>query len=322
MQMRYGPRRRPPKRRTPGGKNQTKRHRLTTVRLGACIVLLGGLTILRACFPAAAETVRETILPMMEESLDYRGAITAIGETLTGEISVLEVLGDITIWAFGTRAPEDVEVQAQAEEEAEEQERPSPQVTNPPIESIIPMPTPIPWARPASPEPDEGAAAIEIPEAVSVFLAQQEAFSQYPLPPGVSYAFIPLDIAHAAPVLGPVSSPFGFRRHPLHGDVRFHFGTDIAVDTGTPISAFAAGEVREAGKSESFGLYIVIDHGDGVITRYAHLSAIYVQAGERVVLGQTIGRTGSTGNSTGPHLHFELQIGGLYKNPAFYVSFA
>ena len=292
---------------------------LMALRMTGCIVLLAGVIILRTFFPGAAETVRGAVLPIMEREIDYRGAITVIGETLTGETSILETLGDIYIWAFGGRSEADMEVQAQPEAEYEVP-LPRPEGSeNPPIESIIPIPTAPPiFPTPQLPEEEE---IVEEPEAVAVFLAQQAAFSHYPLPPGVSFAYLPLEFAHAAPVSGPVSSPFGFRTHPIHGDVRFHFGTDIAVYTGTPVKAFAGGQVREAGQNDGFGLYILLDHGDGILTRYAHLSALLVEAGDSVEMGQIIGRTGSTGNSTGPHLHFELKIGGLYKNPEFYVRF-
>ena len=319
MQMRYGPHRRPAKAGQTLHPGRKTRGRLTALRMAACLLLLGGVTILRACFPDATETVRTTVLPMMEEDIDYRGAITALGETLSGEASILEVLGDIAIWAFGGSPEEDVEVQAQPEEVEEEEERPPPPSTSPPIEPIIP--TPFPEISAPQEPPEEYPEVTEMPEVVEVFLAQQAPFSHYPLPPGVSFAYVPLDFEHAPPLLGPVSSPFGFRQHPIHRDVRFHFGTDIAVYTGTPIGAFAAGEVRAAGHSDSFGLYILIDHPGDIRTRYAHLSVLYVQSGDSVELGQVIGRTGSTGSSTGPHLHFELQVNGVFKNPEFYIRF-
>ena len=104
------------------------------------------------------------------------------------------------------------------------------------------------------------------------------------------------------------------------GFSRYHFGADIANRTGTPIYAADAGYVRLAGRDTAgYGLQIVIDHGNGFMTRYAHLSKILVKAGESVTRGQKIGLMGSTGRSTGPHLHFEIIKNGVRVNPVSYL---
>lgn len=89
----------------------------------------------------------------------------------------------------------------------------------------------------------------------------------------------------------------------------YHTGVDFPVPTGTSVKSVGAGSVVTAGWGGSFGYQVVIRHGDGRYTQYAHLSAISVKAGQSVVTGQRIGRSGSTGNSTGPHLHFEVRTG-------------
>jgi murein DD-endopeptidase MepM/ murein hydrolase activator NlpD len=117
------------------------------------------------------------------------------------------------------------------------------------------------------------------------------------------------------PVTGPITSPFGWRIHPISGLRRFHEGIDIAASMGTTIGAAEAGRVIYAGWYGGYGNYISIDHGGGVSTGYGHCSRIYVSVGQDVARGQAIGAVGSTGNSTGPHLHFEVRINGKPIDP-------
>lgn len=119
-----------------------------------------------------------------------------------------------------------------------------------------------------------------------------------------------------------ISSPYGYRSASIGGN-SFHGGTDIAGSgiSGKPVYATRAGKVISAVTSNSgYGIYVLIDHGDGYSSLYAHMSARYVSAGDNVSKGAMIGRVGSTGNSTGPHLHFEIRYYGEKKNPMKFVS--
>lgn len=118
------------------------------------------------------------------------------------------------------------------------------------------------------------------------------------------------------PVSGQITSPFGLRHSPFGGGMEFHQGLDIAAPTGTTISAAAGGTVISAGWYGGYGNYILIDHGGGVATGYGHCSQIFVSSGQTVQRGQAIGAVGSTGASTGPHLHFEVRINGKAVDPA------
>ncbi|MDQ6933436.1 MAG: peptidoglycan DD-metalloendopeptidase family protein [Candidatus Eremiobacteraeota bacterium] len=118
------------------------------------------------------------------------------------------------------------------------------------------------------------------------------------------------------PVSGPVTSPFGYRQSPFGGGTEFHMGLDIAANMGTTIAASAAGRVISASWYGGYGNYILIDHGGGISTGYAHCSAIFVSPGQDVQKGQAIGAVGSTGASTGPHLHFEVRVDGRPVDPA------
>jgi len=115
------------------------------------------------------------------------------------------------------------------------------------------------------------------------------------------------------PVTGRISSNYGMRWG------RMHHGIDIAVNTGTPVKAAARGRVTFSGVNGGYGYLVIIDHGDGVETRYAHNSRLLVKAGEYVNRGQVIAYSGNTGNSTGPHLHFEIRYKGNSVDPRSYL---
>lgn len=112
-----------------------------------------------------------------------------------------------------------------------------------------------------------------------------------------------------------IGSGFGYRVHPIFGDLRFHSGVDIPAAAGATIIAADSGTVVTAVYSSSYGNYVVISHGSGTTTLYAHMSSMAVSAGQTVTKGQTIGYVGSTGWSTGAHCHFEIKIGGTLVDP-------
>ena len=116
-----------------------------------------------------------------------------------------------------------------------------------------------------------------------------------------------------------LTSPFGYRWHPIYGDYRFHYGVDLAGPTGTPIKATRSGVVTAASYNSSGGYYVTLDHQDGYKSQYLHMTHYIVSPGQYVSAGQVIGYMGSTGGSTGPHLHFSIIYNGNYVNPANYV---
>ena len=124
--------------------------------------------------------------------------------------------------------------------------------------------------------------------------------------------------AHPCPA-GYVSSTFGYRTQPIAGASTNHKGIDFAAATGTPIYAAAAGTVISAGYAGNAGNMLVINHGNGLLTYYMHCSKIYVSAGQTVSRGQNVAAVGTTGNSTGPHLHFQVMLNGTPVNPANYL---
>ncbi|MGQ0510882.1 MAG: M23 family metallopeptidase [Betaproteobacteria bacterium] len=128
----------------------------------------------------------------------------------------------------------------------------------------------------------------------------------------------------ALPTMMPVSAPFnasgfGYRIDPFTGQQAMHEGIDFITDTGTPVVAAAGGVVQFAGFHPQYGNMIDIDHGNDLVTRYAHLSKLMVKEGDLVQRGRRIGDSGSTGRSTGPHLHFEVRFRGAPQNPSRFL---
>ncbi len=118
-----------------------------------------------------------------------------------------------------------------------------------------------------------------------------------------------------------LSSPYGWRTHPVYGDRRFHSGVDLAASKGTPIYASRSGTVTAATYNKSSGYYVTINHGDGFSSSYLHMTHYIVSKGQKVSQGDVIGYVGSTGVSTGNHLHFSIYYDGSSVNPANYINF-
>ena len=126
--------------------------------------------------------------------------------------------------------------------------------------------------------------------------------------------------AWPCPAYTRISSPFGYRMHPTLGVVKFHNGVDLAAPAGSAILAAYDGTVISAAYNNSMGNYVMINHGDGIYTIYMHASALYVSTGQKVSKGETIAGVGTTGRSTGNHLHFGVRVNGEYVDPMGYIS--
>lgn len=129
-----------------------------------------------------------------------------------------------------------------------------------------------------------------------------------------------LMVPSTAPVDGPVGSGFGFRHDPLSGRAALHTGLDFSAETGTPVVAAAGGVVASVDWHVQYGQLVEIDHGNGLLTRYAHLSKSTVKPGDIVRRGQVIAKVGSTGRSTGAHLHFEVLLQGVPQDPVKFLA--
>jgi murein DD-endopeptidase MepM/ murein hydrolase activator NlpD len=129
-----------------------------------------------------------------------------------------------------------------------------------------------------------------------------------------------LMVPNSAPVRGPVGYGFGFRSDPFTGRTALHTGLDFPTDTGTPVLAAAGGMVLLTEAHAAYGNLVEVDHGNGLVTRYAHTSKMLVKAGDIVRRGQPIAEVGTTGRSTGPHLHFEVLVDGVPQDPAKFLA--
>lgn len=129
-----------------------------------------------------------------------------------------------------------------------------------------------------------------------------------------------LMVPSSPPVSGPVGSGFGFRADPFTGHSALHTGLDFPAESGTPITAAAGGVVVNVGRHPAYGQMLELDHGNGLVTRYAHASKILVKQGDLVRRGQPIAAVGTTGRSTGPHLHFEVLVEGVPQDPVKFLS--
>jgi murein DD-endopeptidase MepM/ murein hydrolase activator NlpD len=177
-------------------------------------------------------------------------------------------------------------------------------------------------AEPAVEEPDVEAAPAGTPFALAPPLALLDpcalaAPCAAAVTDGEAPAERPPDLTAlvASPVHGVESSGFGWRDDPMRHRPRYHRGADFRAPRGTPVYAAADGVVAYAGRNHGYGRLVIVDHGDGLATRYAHLSCIGVRRGEHVDADEPIGQVGSTGRATGPHLHFEVRIAGRPVDP-------
>lgn len=139
-------------------------------------------------------------------------------------------------------------------------------------------------------------------------------------PEGCTLSPVLLSSLVEPPIGGRVTSGFGWRDHPITEKRDFHRGMDIAGASGSPIHAALPGVVVETGESPIYGNYIRLDHGHGLQTAYSHCEAIVAQTGENLRKGELLGTVGSTGVSTGPHVHFEILVNGIYYNPEWVMD--
>lgn len=253
------------------------------------------ITVLKLLLPEVTQEARTQVVSAIDRDMDYQTMLTNLGGAITSD-TVEEAMA----WLRGEEL-----------KPAAVLETPTPQ----PSPSPTPTPTPTPTPEP-TPTPDP--VPEHVRQAVNAFLETQAEFSDYDLPTTVSYDYLEIPFEYSAPVSGYTSSGFGYRLHPVENIVKFHYGTDYAVNSGTDIFSFADGTVTEVNWDDGYGNYIRVSHDGGWSTLYAHCSQTFVQAGQSISKGDKIALAGATGEVTGPHLHFELLHDGIYTNPEFF----
>ena len=292
------------------GKHTVRKMRVRQEERGTLMTrtLVCGLlaAILWACgrwIPGVRNTVRE----LLGERLDYRAAFSAAGETLTGSRDVQAV------WHALTGKTEDVSV---------------------PVEKEVSGPLPGLETRTELAAAQllryDAAGTVEIPaEHEPLYELFSEKLLPFPeeeqepagnTPEKVSYEKLVLAFDYACPLEGRITSGFGFRIHPITKKLSFHYGIDIGAPQGSDITAFADGTVELVSSDSSYGNYLFLRHSDGILSFYGHCSSIDVEAGQLVRLGEVVAHVGSTGLSTGPHLHFEVRSGDKVLDPSQYIE--
>ena len=297
---------------------------MSRTKLIIAAILFLAVTGFKFLMPDAAGRVRDDLQDILERDTDFRSSMTALGVKLSGE--------DGLVYALGLRQDQTADAQAAEVMAADKETQETPQYTYRPLTlnriranftaDLGDVPTPTASEADSQSQAGEAQPVVSTePEAVTTFLAAQSAFADYAVPANVSYDMPALDISYISPVSDMTSSGFGYRVHPLSGEVKFHYGTDFAAWTGTDILCFADGTVSFVGEDTGYGNYLVVSHANGCRTLYAHCSEILVSSGENVTAGQVIARVGATGQVTGPHLHFELMQNDVYLNPEYYVNY-
>ena len=273
------------------------------------------MTVIKLLLPEVTATAREKVVAVINTDMDYQAVLTQMGSVLTRE-PVQQVIAAL-------RGEEPVPVFRETETVAQMLAEtvsilPENWVSSQGVPAV-PTSTPLPDPTP-TPEPTPDPVPERVRQAVSAFLETQAPYAAYDLPETVSYDYLEIPFDYTSPVSGITSSGFGYRLHPVEDVVKFHYGTDYAVNTGTDISVFADGTVTEVNWDDGYGNYIRVSHADGWSTLYAHCSETFVQPGQQVTKGERIALAGATGEVTGPHLHFELLHNGIYTNPEFFCG--
>ncbi len=265
--------------------------KITVLQAVICFAVIGVVAAVCKLSPAAAERLKNDYASMMSENMSIAQVIEQIGGAVKlaflpsdeGDSQALDAFSP-----FVSDAPELAETQTDAAEE---------------------------YAQSFSVISDETGETVAVAEFVyngsgGGDLEKGEAIKGTSFAPYSISAQVCLPVENAR-----ITSPFGYRINPVSGNYGFHTGIDLAAPEGTPVSAAFYGRIKECGEDDVWGKYILIEHSDNCETYYCHLSEIYVDEGAVIRQGETVGLVGSTGWSTGPHLHFEVRIDGVRVDP-------
>ena len=306
-----------------------EKRRLTQLAVSAAMFVL--LVAAKLLLPGRMDAFAQRLSGMMERNINVEEVFSAVGRAFSEEGGVRQALGDAYQAVFhpendheivATAGQMDAGTAAQPVSLNLQHLRQFVDGKGPcdgwmPQESVGAAPLAKKQDAPQTPEAQtqpESSAGAETAN-LSYIL-----YSDDNLPANVSLEQSILNFDYCTPVSGTISSSFGYREHPVEGEEKFHYGVDLAADTGTSILCFANGTVTATGESSSYGKYLIVAHKGEYATLYAHCSRITAVSGSEVREGQKIAEVGETGMATGPHLHFELHQGECYLNPIYYVQ--
>lgn len=281
-------------------------------QLVVCGAIFIALVAAKLLLPSRIAEFNEKLTAALDQNMDVQAVFSAVGRAFSGEGGVSGAMEEVyqavfhpqetglAVKTFSTRV---VRIQDGGALGT--------------LQAYLPSEEPSADESEAAPEDTEAEEGSEEQDASSLAYVM---YSEENLPDSVSLEQAILGFDYTTPVMGVLTSDFGYREHPIEGEERFHYGVDLAVNSGTEIDCFADGTVTAVGESSSYGKYCIVAHEGGYSTLYAHCSRIVVTSGTEVSRGQKIAEVGETGMATGPHLHFELQRNGTYLNPIYYVT--
>jgi murein DD-endopeptidase MepM/ murein hydrolase activator NlpD len=333
-----------------------KKIRASTIKMLACLAVFLILIGVKFFFPAGAEAVSSQI----SNGLDYKAAFSALGKAIASGENIAEVFKGITLGGFRKESPSPAPSQGNdaaavptvtpsatpAASDAAGDDSPSAAAKDAEaVEAISPVEVLDEEDLPdesnsgesesgetsSAGEGSESEAAeggtendkymeellLRLPTAE---LEEETDESDDEPPEKVSYDYYVIEFDYVTPLKGNITDSFGYRTHPITGKKSFHYGVDIGGAVGEKVAAFSSGTVELKGYNSIYGNYLFIRHKDGIITFYGHCSKILVDEGQLVRTGETIAKVGSTGLSTGPHLHFEIRNGDVILDPLHYIS--
>ena len=319
-----------------GGNKMSRLERLRFCQLLICLALFLVVFLGKGIFPAKLVEIRDSVLSLITSDTDFRSAFSTLGGSLS-ENTIFGQMEDFCVEVFGVGKTPSVDNAGDNSPDPALTSMTSAQVSflsgNPNEQEIadhllyqsarkIPIPASVHFGVQQSEE--EAAVPTQevkaVPAAGTLILKSD--YSGEELPNNYTMDQLSLgDLETVTPVLGYINSGYGYRDHPISGVYQFHGGVDISGKTGDPIQAFAAGTVEYVGEDDSFGLYLQLDHGNGVKSFYAHCSAVCVKKGQTVALGEKIAEVGASGTATGPHLHLELKYNKMHLNPIYYITY-
>lgn len=282
----------------------TRRERRHVMQLLACGSIFIFLVAVKLLLPAKMAQFNDQLADALRQNMDVRAVFSAVGEAFAGQRKPGDALEEVYQAVFHPQMDGEA-METAARLPAELRSEDSAALRE--LQAFRKGQAAADMAEDTEP-PSSGAALACV------------LYSDRNLPENVSMEQAILGFDYCTPVSGAMSSNFGYRDHPVEGEERFHYGVDIAADTGTAVACFADGTVTAVGESSSYGKYVMVRHTGGYHTLYAHCSRITASSGAAVKKGDKIAEVGETGIATGPHLHFELQHKDTYLNPVYYVA--
>ncbi len=268
-----------------------------------CLLVFVALVVAKVAWPASVDSVKAFIADHVTDGLDVRSAFASLRGAQT---------------ALPSPTPTIAPSSTPAGEETGENKSTDSTVWDDMLPTVEPSPTVAPMA-------SGGTRQISALE----FSGDEKDLQDdswplpfnMPKPDVVDFGVYEMTFPHKNPLKHmAVTSPFGYRTHPVDGVYKFHYGIDLGEDEGTPIYAFSDGEVYEVGRNDIYGKFLRIRHANGFTSFYGHCSKILAEEGDTVKLGDKVALVGQTGNVTGPHLHFEVRHKGLILDPTKYLT--